>query len=152
MNEKIIVLFPGSFKPMHEAHLSLIKKYAESDKVKEVQVLIGPGVRNGIDQELAFKIAKKLTNNIPKVKLLSSEYSTPILTAYKIIECAEPGTYCLASSSKDNDYKRVKAFVKEHQPGGKYHINDSVKVKELQVDVSPTLFKNRLDEYKNEHI
>ena len=79
--EKITVLYPGSFKPMTGGHVSLIKKYAEDPRVKEVQVLIGPGIRNGIDQDLAYQISRTLLEDVPKVKILPSEYATPILTS-----------------------------------------------------------------------
>ena len=149
--EQITVLYPGSFKPIHGGHLSLIKKYAEHPDVKEVQVFIGPGVRNGIDQNLAYEVSKELTKDIPNVKLLPSEYATPVLTSYKTIETADPGTYCLAASSKGDDYIRVKEFTKEHQLGGKYYRKE-VKVIELPLDVTPETFKRRLDENKDQPI
>jgi len=150
-SKNITVLFPGSFKPMTGGHLSLIKKYAEHPDVKEVQVFIGPGIRNGIDQQLAYEVSKELTKDIPNVKLLPSKYPTPILTSYKVIETANPGIYCLAASSKGDDYTRVKEFTKEHQLGGKYYRKE-VKVIELPVEVTPDTFKNRWDEFKEQPI
>ena len=144
----ITVLYPGGFKPMTGGHLNLIKKYSDIKDVKEIQVLVGPGIRNGIDQNLAIQIAKKITQTIPKVRIIKSEYPSPILTAYKIIESAKPGNYALAASSKDDDYKRVRNFTDQHQIGGKYYngIPKNVRILELPVNVNPTIFNGRNDE------
>ena len=59
-SDGITVLLPGGFKPMHIGHIDLVRRYAEHPDVKEVKVLIGPGIRNGINQEVSLEIAKKL--------------------------------------------------------------------------------------------
>ena len=150
--ENITVLYPGSFKIMHGGHLSLIRKYASDPRVKIVKVLVGSGIRNGIDQDLAVDIAEILTSSINNVDVVKTQHASPILASYKYIEDAKPGVYCLAASTKDDDYKRVEEFVEHHKPEGKYLTPEGVSVVELLVDVEPTLFKNRWDEYKNKPI
>jgi len=150
----IIVLIPGSFKPMHAAHVNLIKRYVNYPGVKEVKVLIGPGVRNGITQKEAYIIAKKLLSDLEKVSIECVEYPSPILTAYKYMETAKPGVYALGSSKKgkDNeDYKRVIKFTNDYSSGGRYYdkLPDGVKVIELPVDSTPIFYNNRTDEYNN---
>jgi len=150
--EGITVLFPSSVKPMHGGHLDLIKKYASHPDVKEVRVLIGPGVRNGVDQKKAYNIAQRLTEDIPNVVLEAVNWPSPVLTAYKIIEDAEPGTYALAASKKGDDYKRVQDFVWKHGPDGKYIPPEGVEVVELSLDAEPMNFIGRDDEYEGKPI
>jgi len=148
----ITVLYPGGFKPMTGGHLSLIRKYAADPRVKEVQILVGTGVRNGIDQDLAAHLAEILTLSFDNVDVIKSEFPSPVLTSYEYIKNAKPGIYCLAASTKGDDYKRVYEFVEGHQPGGKYAVPKGVSVVELNIDTEPALFKNRWDEHKEQPI
>jgi hypothetical protein len=141
-NNKVTVLYPGGFKPMTGGHLDLITRYSRNPDVKEVRVIVGPKTRNGIDQDLAVKIAKELTSHLDNVKIETSKYPSPLLTAYKEIETLNPGVYALGASSKGDDYKRVIDFTAEHQPGGKYHktVPEGVRIEEMAVNADPALF------------
>lgn len=141
-NDKVTVLYPGGFKPLTGGHISMIEKYDKHPEVKEVRVIVGPKTRNGISQELGVKIAKELTSHLPNVKIETTKYPSPLLTAYKEIETAQPGKYALAASSKGDDYKRVIDFTEQHQPGGKYYdkVPKGVSVVELPVNTDPALF------------
>lgn len=143
--QDITVLYPGGFKPMTGGHLDLIERYDSHPSVKEVKVLVGPGVRNGIDQNLAYDIAVKLTSHLKNVTIEKSKYPSPILTAYKTIEEAKPGNYALGASSKGDDYKRVRDFTDQHQPDGKYaaKVPEGVFVVELAIESDPAVFQNR---------
>jgi len=152
VKNQITVLFPGSFKPMTRAHVALIKRYEDNPNVKEIKVFIGPGIRNGITQEISKKIADKLLINLKKVTIEIDNNPSPILSAYKYIENASPGTYTIASSTKDNDYNRVKEFIKKHQPGEKYRTPIGVNVIEFPMNVKPILFSKRNDEYNKKPI
>lgn len=144
----VTVLYPGGFKPMTGGHLELIQKYAEQPDVKEVRVLIGPGVRDGITQAKAFVIADRLVGNMPKVRIEAVKWPSPVLTAYKIVEEAPSGTYALAASSKElENAERIQKFVDQHAPGGKFY-KEGVNVVELPVDISPTEFYGRDDEHE----
>lgn len=148
----IIILYPGSFKPMQGGHLDLIKKYAKNDFVKTIKVLVGPGVRNGIDQDLAYNIALTLTKDIPKVQIEKSKWPSPILASYKEIEEATPGVYALAASTKGDDYKRVVNFTENHKQGGKYFetLPDGVEVIEMPINAEPKHFsKSRKDAFND---
>lgn len=148
----VTVLYPGGFKPMTGGHVDLIKKYAENPDVKEVRVLIGPGVRDGITQEKAFVIADRLVGQMPKVRVEAVKWPSPVLTAYKIVEEAPSGTYALAASSKElENAQRIQKFVDQHALGGKFHRED-VNVVELPVDISPTEFYGRDDEHEGQPI
>ena len=144
----VTVLYPGGFKPMTGGHIHLINKYLESDEVGKIKVLVGPAVRNGITQDVAVKIAKKLLERYENVIVEGVKWPSPILTAYKEIAEATPGFYTLASSSKGDDYKRVKDFVEKHN-NGKYPPPEGVHVIELPVDIEPLYFRGRTDENNN---
>jgi len=151
--KNITVLYPGSYKPMHAAHVSLIKRYASHPNVKEVKVLIGPGVRNGITQKEAFQIVEELLSSLNNVTIEAVKYPSPILTIYKFMETADPGIYAMAAVRKgkdDEDYKRVLKFVKDFSPVGKYFhtLPKGVSVIELPVNTKPVLYKGRTDEYE----
>jgi hypothetical protein len=148
MNDKITVLYPGSFKCVHLGHLSLINRYLSQSNVKNLKLLIGPGVRDGITQEISFNIAKILLEDNNKVIIEKVEYPSPVLTAFKFIETADPSTYALASSTKEDDYERVERFCKQHQIGGKYFdkVPEGVELTVLPVDVCPIKYIGRSDD------
>ena len=154
VDDRITILFPGSFKPMHIGHINLIARYAKHNEVKEVKVLIGPGVRDGIDQTLSVDIAKKLLSHLQNVSVEAVTYPSPVLTAYKYIETAEAGRYAMAGVDKDDDYKRVTKFVKDHKPTGKYHFTkpENVEVVELVMNNEPFYYEGRTDENEGKPI
>jgi phosphopantetheine adenylyltransferase len=154
MQKHIIVLFPGSFKPLTSAHIELIKRYALRPDVKQVKVMIGSGIRNGIDHKLALRIAKQLLKDVDKASIELTQYASPLLSAYKYIETASPGVYTLASSSKDSDYERVHNFILQHDIDGKYYKvkPKDVKVVELPVNYSALVYTGRNDKYEGKPI
>ena len=146
--EGITVMLPGGFKPPHQGHFMLAKGYAELPQVKEVVILIGPKDRDGITVEDSETIWKMLIGSIPNIRVQRSKYPSPLLTAYKYIEEeAQPGqTYALGSSSKGDDYDRIRGFVDGHQEGGKYN-KQGVAVVELPLETSkPITYKGRTDD------
>ena len=146
---EVIVLFPGGFKPLTAGHIELIKRYATNIFTKEVRVLIGPGIRNGIDQKLSLKIAEELLSSFDNVSVEAVPYPSPILTAYKYItDEAKPGVYALAGSKKGGDYERVTKFAEDFSPDGKYasFLNDGVNVIELPIDADPAIYQGRTDD------
>jgi len=148
LEDKITVLYPGSFKPLHIAHKTLIDRYLNQPNVKNLKLMIGPGVRDGVTQEIAFKIANILLEDNPRILIENVTYSSPVLTAFKFIETADPSIYALASSTKEDDYERVERFCKQHQEGGKYYdkVPEGVELTVLPVDVCPLKYKGRTDE------
>ena len=139
---------------MHGGHIGLIKRYAEHPYVKCVKVLIGPGVRNGITQEIAYNIANLLLEDIDNVDVEMVKEVSPVLTCYKYMEKAEDGIYALAGTNKGEDYKRVIKFVNDFKPGGKYRSTISVyaEVTELNVKIEPFTYAWRSDEHNDEPI
>lgn len=150
--DKVTVLYPGGFKPPHGGHLDLIKKYTELPEVKEVQVLVGPGLRDGLVQDKAVEMLEKLTEDMKKVVIKAVPWPSPVLAAYKIVEKAEPGDYTLAASSKEEENaKRIADFAWKHSPEGKFY-REGVNVVELSVNIEPLRFRGRNDEHEGEPI
>jgi len=150
--EGVTVLYPGGFKPMTGGHLDLIKRYASHPDVGLIKVLVGPGIRDGIDQTKAYKIATRLTKDIDNVVVEPVKWPSPVLTAYKEIEQAQPGDYALAASSKGDDYTLVKEFIRKHGPEGKYTPKEGINVIELSLEVDPLTFVGRNDENEGDPI
>lgn len=149
----ITILFPGGFKPMHGGHIHLIEQYLKLDNIKEIKVLIGSGIRGGIDRIMSIEIAKKLISN-DKISLEFSNYLSPILTSYKFIETANPGIYAMLGSKKDNDYTRVIDFVNGYSASGKYHKlkPNNVEIIELSIDIEPLKYIKRTDKNNGNYI
>ena len=148
VDDGITVMLPGGFKPPHQGHLMLAKGYAELPQVKNVVILIGPKDRDGITVEDSEAIWKMLIGSTPNITVQRSKYPSPLLTAYKYIEeDAEAGqAYALGSSSKGDDYDRIRGFVDGHQEGGKYY-KQGVSVVELPLEMSkPVIYKGRTDD------
>src|ERR1035437_7684194 len=146
--DNVIVLYPGSYKPVHSGHISLIFRHLNQPDVRCLKLLIGPGNRDGITQEIAFDIVDLLLKDDSRILIEKVSYPSPVLTAFKYIETADPSTYALASANKDNDYERVERFCRQHKEGGKYHDNvpEGVNFTVIPIDVCPITYVGRSDE------
>ena len=152
-NDKgITVLLPGGFKPPHEGHLQLALGYEKLPNVKEVVILVGPKDRDNITVEDSVDVWELLLAGTRNIRVDVSKYPSPLLTAYKYIEDeAVPGqSYALGSSSKGNDYNRVRDFVDQHQEGGKYY-KEGVAVVELPLDNAALLYYRGRTDGNNGH-
>ena len=149
--ENITVLFPDAFKPMHAGHVDLINRYCTDPCVNEIKILISPSPREDIDQAVAICIAQSLLSG-NKINIKAVNESSPMTTAYNFMQTAEPGTYCLAASSKEvENVNRIKRFVFGHNTG-KYIIPSNVKVIEMPVNINPLLYTERNDEFNGKPI
>lgn len=108
----IIALFPGSFKPPHKGHFSVIQKMAEIPNVSKVSVLISNpkvAIRSSLSAEQAaeiFNIYSKAANFQSEVEFIVSPVPSPVGAVYDYIqkEPFEPNTkIVLFTSSKDAD-------------------------------------------------
>ncbi len=147
----VTVLLPGGFKPPHAGHLELVMTYYSLPQVSEVVILIGPSPRDGITRDQSIKIWNMLLKDVPNVKIQPTDVESPLAAAYKFIEKASSGAYALASSTKGEDYTRVKKFVQDHSAGGKYAKN-GVSVQELPVNSKPLLYKGRTDQFNGKGV
>ncbi len=76
-----IVLFGGSFNPIHNGHLALAKHFAQKSNIDEVWLLLSP--QNPLKQlKMAsdrhrLEMLQLATENIPKLKICDIELSLP---------------------------------------------------------------------------
>jgi len=140
------ILYCGAFKPMTGAHLDLIKRYLNDERVKKIIIFVSPGKRDNFNVEDSKAVIDVLLSNIQNVEVIVDESSySPILAIYRWIEQPnkEPGKYALASSNKSSDYQRVKEFTRNYSPDryGK-NLSEGVEVVEFLIDAKPLLYKN----------
>jgi len=118
---KTIALFPGSFKPPHKGHLSVIKQVAKNKEIDEIRVIIsapGKDVRSAkVTPEKAKAVFEKYIQAAGITKPVSVEISSspsPIGAAYEYIgELASPGEkILLLTSQADADRYTPEAMEK----------------------------------------
>ena len=151
---KITVLFPGGFKPLTGAHLSLAQRYADSPQVGRVIMLVGPTPRDGITREQTIEIFDLMQGNgdiSDKIIIQPTQHNSPILAAYEYLfelPADATGQYAMAASAKGDDYVRAKTFVpnvdKYATIGDKKgrKIPAGIDATELSIDVDPETYAN----------
>ena len=147
---KIIVLFPGGFKPITGAHMALAQRYAQDPNVEQVRLLIGPKDRDGITREMSAEIFNLLNSN-NKIVMQPTEFDSPITAAYEYLFAMPEdatGRYAMAASTKGDDYVRTKDFIpnvdKYKTIGDKKtrKIPAGIDATEMNVNIDPELYKN----------
>ncbi len=123
---KTIAVVPGAFKPPHNGHLDMVRKYAEM--ADEVIVLISRPTRGGrklpngreITAEDSLKIWNLLTQDLPNVEVGISNHASPLTAAYEYVGRDGPleeGTkVILGASNKGGDAGRwagAEKYIKE---------------------------------------
>ena len=144
----VTVLYPGSFKPLHAGHIDLINKYAADSSVNKIKIFVSPSKRGDVSQALAHEIISKIIDN-PKVSIEEVKEASPVTTVYNFLEIASPGKYALASSTKEDDYKRVTKFINYFK---NKKLPKGVKVVELLIDASALNYSGRSDEHEGKPI
>ena len=147
----VTVLFPGGFKPPHIGHLNIVMSYFGIPQVEKVVILVGPEERDGITRRDSISMWKILLQDVPNVEVLKSTSPSPLTSAYEYVENAQSGTYALASSTKGEDYARVRKFVEDHSDGGKY-AREGINVVELKTNVKPVKYEGRTDKLNGTQI
>ena len=84
---KKVILIPGSFKPFHDGHLSLIESYLKSDfKPDLIRFLISKKDRDGISAPVTLKFMKKVLKKFKDVvEVEVCDLPSPITECYDII-------------------------------------------------------------------
>ena len=135
----MVLLFPGSFKPFHDGHFLLLKRYIEELQPEKLYIIISNKNRSGITAESTedfIKIALGDRLMDTEINIEISPSPSPINYCYKIIgNDPEENEYTMVNSSKDSD-KRIEQFYELFKKGGKYYHDKSYAVK-VDIDIEP---------------
>jgi len=151
----MILLFPGSFKPFHDGHFSLLKRYIEELSPEKVYIIISSKKRAGIPASVSKKFIKKVFgkswDNIEFIIKVTPKKINPINYCYKIIgNDKEKNQYVMINSDKDSD-TRVEDFYELFKKGGEYYHNKSYAV-DPEIETDAIYYSDRNDEYADSPI
>lgn len=152
MKERLNILFPGSFKPLHGGHIMMAQSaYDMMSEEYDVHIyyIIGGKERDSFSSTPTIELMRQIFANIPYIDVIVSESYSPVHQAYVMTEKKEFGNgyYCLLSSTKERDIKRSRDFFRAFDKFGKYH-TEGVKPILLENVSIPLEFTNRTDEFQ----
>lgn len=173
-DEDVIALFPGSFKPPTVAHYEIARKYALHPRVKQVIVIIGPGIRSSDDRtiNIARTCATKIWKNYfaPAIEgesntpiLIQAQHpGSPIQVAYKYVQSGKAGDVFTLVAGKEEDQARAAEFVHNHRKNGTIIRKGSVQpnyykpgVGVVTLDIGgahPITYQGRQDDIENQPV
>lgn len=151
MKERLNILFPGGFKPVHSAHIMLAQNaYDKLSAVHDVHIyfIISKTERDGIPAQPSIDFMKKMFETVPYMDLIVCDSGSPLRMAYTITgeKRFGDGYYTILSSTKELDWKRTEEFCKAFLRNGKYYTPG---VKPLLVGPfsAPLEFSHRTDHF-----
>ena len=123
-------LYPGAFKPFHDGHYMLLKRYIEtykndSDTYFMVIVSSTPREFITIDKSIEF-ISNIVENKLAYNNIVVFPDANPMRACYTIVgqsilHAFNKDTYTIITSTKGNDSKRFEDFYNSYNEGGKYY-------------------------------
>ena len=138
--KKDIAIVPGSFDPITNGHLFLIKEAAKEYKTVYVAVMINADKKYMFDIEERKSIAEAATKNISNVKVIMSEGWLWELA----IELKADAIVKGYRNEKDFEYEQVMAkFNEEHAPNAKTIL---LKTDPNLKDLSSTLIREKISQ------
>ena len=150
----MILLFPGAFKPFHDGHFLLLRRYVEELSPEKVYIVISNKERSGITAEQSKEVIEEIFAGVWKdieVNVEISDKPSPINYCYGIIGNDEDSNeYVMINSSKDND-KRIEQFYELFKKGGKYYHSKSY-ASNPEVETEPLYYWNRKDDFADSPI
>lgn len=153
MGNRLNILFPGAFKPVHAGHMAYMDMYLNNKKVEDVHlyVLLSSKDRDGITAESSLRFLNKIFGRFHNFHVIVTNGS-PIRAAYDLTatKAFGDGMYALAASTKDTDVQRALDFNKAFSKYGKYY-TPGVKPMLLIPDEVP-MYVNRDDEFNESPI
>lgn len=120
-----LALFPGAFRPPHEAHLTAIVELAARPDVDEVVVIVSgrarhlPGTRCVLPPQVVRPVLELYLKDAPKVRIDVAE-RTAIARANEYIASAEPGDtiiLCLGEADRGAGDDRFRPSADSHARG-----------------------------------
>lgn len=151
MKEKINIMIPGGFKPVHAGHIELIESYLKGDPEHDtnVYVIISNKDREGLSAQTSYDFLNKIFCKFRNFHCIISPDKSPVYTVYNMTATKffGDGLYAMGSSTKEDDVARQLEYNKRFSKGGSYY-TPGVKVLMLIPEGMP-VYQTRDDDFNN---
>ena len=151
MREKINIMVPGGFKPVHAGHIDLIESYLKGDPEHDtnVYVIISNKDREGLSAQTSYDFLNKIFCKFRNFHCIISPDKSPVYTVYNMTATKffGDGLYAMGSSSKEDDVARQFEYNKCFSKNGSYY-TPGVKVLMLIPDDTP-MYQTRDDDFNH---
>lgn len=151
MRERINIMVPGGFKPVHAGHIELIESYLKGDPEHDtnVYVIISNKDREGLSAQTSYDFLNKIFGKFHNFHCMISPDKSPVYTVYNMTATKffGDGLYAIGSSTKEDDVARQLEYNKRFSKNGSYY-TPGVKVLMLIPDGMP-FYQTRDDDFNN---
>ena len=151
MRERINIMVPGGFKPVHAGHIELIESYLKGDPEHDtnVYVIISNKDREGLSAKTSYDFLNKVFCKFRNFHCIISPDKSPVYTVYNMTATKffGDGLYAMGSSTKGDDVKRQLEYNKRFSKDGSYY-TPGVKVIMLIPEGMP-MYHTRDDDFNN---
>lgn len=151
MIEKINIMVPGGFKPVHAGHIELIESYLKGDPEHNtnVYVIISKKDRDGLNAQTSYEFLNKVFGKFRNFHCMISPDNTPVYTVYNMTATKffGDGLYAMGSSTKEDDIERQIEYNKRFSKNGSYY-TPGVKVLMLTPEGIP-MYQTRKDDFNH---
>lgn len=144
-------LYPGAFKPFHDGHYMLLKRYIETyknDNDTYFMVIVSSTPREfiTIDKSIEF-ITNIVENKLAYNSIVVFPDANPMRACYTIVgqsilHAFNKDTYTIITSTKGNDNIRFEDFYNSYNEGGKYYSGINKVFKPENITLDPILLDN----------
>lgn len=125
MREKINIMVPGGFKPVHAGHIELIESYLKGDPEHDtnVYVIISNKDREGLSAQTSYDFLNKIFGKFRNFHCIISPDKSPVYTVYNMTATKffGDGLYAMGSSTKEDDVARQFEYNKRFSKDGSYY-------------------------------
>lgn len=151
MRERINIMIPGGFKPVHAGHIELIESYLKGDPEHDtnVYVIISNKDREGLSAQTSYDFLNKIFGKFHNFHCMISPDKSPVYTVYNMTATKffGDGLYAMGSSTKEDDVARQLEYNKRFSKYGSYY-TPGVKVLMIIPDGMP-FYQTRDDDFNN---
>ena len=151
MRERINIMVPGGFKPVHAGHIELIESYLKGDPEHDtnVYVIISNKDREGLSAKTSYDFLNKVFCKFRNFHCIISPDKSPVYTVYNMTATKffGDGLYAMGSSTKENDVERQLEYNKRFSKDGSYY-TPGVKVIMLIPEGMP-MYHTRDDDFNH---
>ena len=151
MRERVNIMIPGGFKPVHAGHIELIESYLKGDPEHDtnVYVIISNKDREGLSAQTSYNFLNKIFGKFRNFHCIISPDKSPVYTVYNMTSTKffGDGLYAMGSSAKEDDVARQFEYNKRFSKDGSYY-TPGVKVLMLIPDGMP-VYQTRDDDFNH---